>query len=128
MALASVCSLALVDASRSLRNRGPSQRRSGRSHPLWIRSDPETERLTMEVFGRNRIERLLECTFIEVMEISTKTNIFRCDARSRRRAHPEASSQTSRVSSNRYSNFNAFLITITATASAKYYSDESKIG
>lgn len=91
-------------------------------------SDPETERLTMEVFGRNRIERLLECTFIEVMEISTKTNIFRCDARSRRRAHPEASSQTSRVSSNRYSNFNAFLITITATASAKYYSDESKIG
>src|ERR1700724_1186786 len=39
-------------------------------------SDPETERLTMEVFGRNKIERGLEQSFIELTQISTKTTIF----------------------------------------------------
>ena len=39
-------------------------------------SDPETERLTMEVFGRNKIEQGLERTFKEVTQISTRTSIF----------------------------------------------------
>jgi hypothetical protein len=39
-------------------------------------SDPETERLTMEVFGRNTIERGMERTFREVTQFSTKRTIW----------------------------------------------------
>src|SRR5271155_885812 len=39
-------------------------------------SDPETERLIMEVFGRNKIERGMERTFREVTQFSTNRTIF----------------------------------------------------
>jgi len=39
-------------------------------------SDPETERLTMEVFGRNTIERGMERTFREVTQFSTKRTVL----------------------------------------------------
>jgi len=39
-------------------------------------SDPETERLTMEVFGRNTIETRMERTFREVTQFSTKRTIL----------------------------------------------------